>query len=74
MQIISQMRLIGFQLGPSRKGGGGLFKVYTCFVILFLLFRFQQFSIRIIGSIGGAKKTFACKSQECLWQDWYILI
>ncbi len=25
------------------------------------------------GSIGGADRTFACKSQECLWQDWYIL-
>ncbi len=22
--------------------------------------------------IGGAERTFACKSQECLWQDWYI--
>ncbi len=22
--------------------------------------------------IGGADRTFACKSQECLWQDWYI--
>ena len=22
--------------------------------------------------MGGAEKTFACKSQECLWQDWYI--
>ena len=25
-----------------------------------------------MGSIGGADRTFACKSQECLWQDWYI--
>ena len=25
----------------------------------------------LIGSIGGAT-TFACKSQGCLWQDWYI--
>ncbi len=25
-----------------------------------------------IGGIGGADRTFACKSQECLWQDWYI--
>ncbi len=24
--------------------------------------------------IRGADKTFACKSQECLWQDWYISI
>ncbi len=23
--------------------------------------------------MGGADGTFACKSQECLWQDWYIL-
>ncbi len=22
----------------------------------------------------GAATTFACKSKECLWQDWYILI
>ncbi len=26
-----------------------------------------------MGCIGGADRTFACKSQECLWQDWYIL-
>ncbi len=25
-----------------------------------------------IGCLGGADRTFACKSQECLWQDWYI--
>ncbi len=25
-----------------------------------------------INNIGGADRTFACKSQECLWQDWYI--
>ncbi len=24
--------------------------------------------------MGGAERTFACKSQECLWQDWYICI
>ncbi len=24
--------------------------------------------------IGGADRTFACKSQECLWQDWYIFL
>ncbi len=30
-------------------------------------------SIGSIGWIGGADRTFACKSQECLWQDWYIL-
>ncbi len=22
--------------------------------------------------MGGADRTFACKSQESLWQDWYI--
>ncbi len=27
-----------------------------------------------MGCAGGADRTFACKSQECLWQDWYILI
>ncbi len=32
-----------------------------CFVVL----------LSICG-IGGADRTFACKSQECLWQDWYI--
>ncbi len=25
-----------------------------------------------MGCKGGADRTFACKSQECLWQDWYI--
>ncbi len=25
-----------------------------------------------MGCIGGADRTFARKSQECLWQDWYI--
>ncbi len=34
---------------------------------------FKAWSALIIGLIGGAEKTFACKSQECLWQDWYIL-
>ena len=29
-------------------------------------------SIGFQGCIGGADRTFACKSQECLWQDWYI--
>ncbi len=29
-------------------------------------------SIGSIGCIGGADRTFPCKSQECLWQDWYI--
>ncbi len=27
-----------------------------------------------MGCIGGADGTFACKSQECLWQDWCISI
>ncbi len=35
--------------------------VCICFVVLLS-----------IGDIGGADRTFACKSQECLWQDWYI--
>ncbi len=30
------------------------------------------FTLLSIGDIGGADRTFACKSQECLWQDWYI--
>ncbi len=33
---------------------------------------FKAWSTLIKGSIGGAGKTFACKSQEYLWQDWYI--
>ena len=37
--------------------------IYVCICFLVLL---------SIGSIGGADRTFACKSQECLWQDWYI--
>ncbi len=32
----------------------------------------STWSIGSIGYIGGADRTFACKSQECLWQDWYI--
>ncbi len=36
--------------------------ICTCFVVLLSN-----------GSIGGADRTFACKSQECLGQDWYIL-
>ena len=27
----------------------------------------------LVGWMGGAT-TFACKSQECLWQDWYIFV
>ena len=27
--------------------------------------------VALIGCMGGAT-TFACKSQGCLWQDWYI--
>ena len=30
------------------------------------------YRVRSIGCIGGADRTFACKSQECLWKDWYI--
>ena len=36
-----------------------------------------QHLVYIIGSMGckgGADRTFACKSQECLWQDWYIFL
>ena len=29
-------------------------------------------SVGAIGCMGGANRTFACKSQECLWQNWYI--
>ncbi len=29
-------------------------------------------NIGSMGCIGGADRTFACKSQECLWHDWYI--
>ncbi len=25
-----------------------------------------------MGCTGGADRTFASKSDECLWQDWYI--
>ena len=31
-------------------------------------------SVGPMGCIGGADRIFACKSQECLWQDWYICI
>ncbi len=41
---------------------GGAHSINTiCFVVLLS-----------IGGIGGADRTFACKSQVCLWQDWYI--
>ena len=33
---------------------------FICFVVLLSS-----------GGIGGADRTFACKSQECIWQDWY---
>ncbi len=42
---------------------GGLFKVYWS------VSRPAKISI---GCIREAYRTFACKSQECLWQDWYI--
>ncbi len=43
--------------------------------VLFLLFHCRCFVVLLsIGVIGGAARTFACKSQECLWQDWYISI
>ncbi len=29
-------------------------------------------SVGPMGCTGGTDRTFACKSQECLWQDWYI--
>ncbi len=29
-------------------------------------------SIGPMGCTGGADRTFVWKSQECLWQDWYI--
>ena len=32
----------------------------------------SPYTANLLQSMGGAKKTFACKSQECLWQDWYI--
>ena len=73
-------------LGPSRKGG--LFKFCT-FLLLFLSKTSKGSACDVYckltskrgvhavqGSLDaqeGPKKTFACKSQECLWQDWYIL-
>ena len=49
--------------------------MFFSFIIIFM------FSIKcsacfittLIGFMGGAYRTFACKSQECLWKDWYIL-
>ena len=34
----------------------------------------STWSIGSIGYVGGADTTFACKSQEWLWQDWYIYL
>ena len=42
---------------------GGLFKVY---------WSVSRPTKIPIGCIGEADRTFACKSQEYLWQDWYI--
>ena len=45
----------------------------TTFLVLVLLRKtFEIVVLLSIGDIGGADRTFACKSQECLWQDWYI--
>ena len=53
-------------------------KICACFIFLFLVLRFQHLQwsccIGSIGCMGGADRTFAYKSKECLWQDWYILI
>ncbi len=38
-----------------------------------LFYSIECIEYRVHGLIGGADRTFACKSQECLWQDWYIL-
>ncbi len=60
--------------------------VWVCTGFVFLVrFQIQISDFRIdllelsprLGSmscIGGADRTFASKSQECLWQDWYGLV
>ena len=38
------------------------------------LINFSKDVVHVVqGLIGGANRTFACKSQERPWQDWYIL-
>ncbi len=51
---------------------GLLWFVHVLFLYLVQSQKSQH--IESIASIGGADRTFACKSQECLWQDWYIFI
>ncbi len=34
----------------------------------------NEWSRESMGCIGMSDRTFACKSQECLWQDWYTCI
>ncbi len=40
----------------------------------FLLRQGEPGTSQYIGYIEAAHRTFACKSQECLWQDWYVSI
>ena len=85
IQIRNQ--LTWFSLGPSRRGGGFL-NLYVGFLLppdqihgLTMLHHYISVYLWIwSGSmswlilwIGGAT-TFAWKSGECLWQDWYIRI
>ncbi len=76
--LLLYSRLILALIRPLPKGGAFLKFVHVLGVLSVL--GFSTFlsttvvTVLSIGDIGGADRTFACKSQECLWQDWYILI
>ena len=49
-----------------------MFRVLLLLLLLPLVQIFVE-TVSLIGCMGGAT-TFACKSQGCLWQDWYISV
>ncbi len=49
----------------------GVFRNYDMYFGCCIICR-QCAKCGLLAALGEAT-TFACKSQECLWQDWYIL-
>ncbi len=63
----------GSKLGPSRRGG--LFEICICSPVSRDSAHFQYHCTNINYRLHRrGHKTFACKSQECLCQDWYIFL
>ncbi len=58
------------QIRPLPKGGGAFLRFVRVFQFQSVSVSFSIFSVP--SCIGGVDRTFACKSRECLWQDWYI--